>query len=173
MRAALFLLLLLPLAASAHDAPNHPPEPPLPPGEYLCRVSSEYKNKPCTVELKDGKLLLVAKEGGLFGFEGTVTKQDPFILVTAHHTDRRPFGCYSCAERCAKPGSCMCDEVPPEASSECLAQPLYIVLRSTGRDTWSGSVVVRNYSNTYAEGGGVNGVQHEPWVIEVTLKKKK
>jgi hypothetical protein len=173
MRAALFLLLLLPLVAAAHEPSSQPPGPPLPPGEYLCRVSSEYKDKPCTVEQKDGKLTLVAKQGGLFGFEGTLQKQESFILVNAHHTDKRPFGCYSCAERCAQPGSCMCDEVPPEASQECLAQPLHIVLKPNGRNTWSGWVVVQNYSTTYGEEKAQGPFKREPWVIEVTVKKKK
>lgn len=171
MRFAPFILLALPLLASAHEPTSKPPPPPLPPGEYTCRVSSEYKPKPCSVVMKDGKLTLVAKEGGLFGFEGTVEKQEPFVLVRAHHTDRRPFGCYDCAERCSQaPGSCKCKELPPAASQECVAQPLHVVLRPSGRNTWAGSVVVQRYLDG-PEGGAA--YTHEPWVIEVTLQKKR
>lgn len=174
MRITALLLLLTPLVSLAHEPTSQPPAPALPPGEYACRVSSEYKEKPCTVELKDGRLTLVAKQGGLFGFEGTVEKQEPFVLVKAHHTDRRPFGCYTCAERCSQvPGSCMCKELPPEASRECLAQPLYIVLRPAGRNAWSGSVVVQNYSLAHEKGASKSDFEREPWVIEVTLKKKR
>ncbi len=171
MRLAM-LLCVLPLLATAHEPTSRPPPPPLAPGEYTCRVSSEYKPKPCKVELKDGKLTLVAKEGGLFGFEGIVEKHEPFILVKAHHTDRRPFGCYDCAERCSQvPGSCMCDELPPAASEECMAQPLYIVLKPSGKNTWAGSVVVQRYLDAPEDGSAPYG--REPWVIEVTLQKKR
>jgi hypothetical protein len=124
------------------------------------------------VVVKDGQLTLVAKEGGLFGFEGTVEQQEPFVLVKAHHTDRRPFGCYDCAERCSQsPGSCMCDELPPAASEACLAQPLHIVLRPSGKNTWTGSVVVQRYLEP--EEGDATPYAQEPWVIEVTLQKKR
>jgi hypothetical protein len=165
-------LLVLSLQARAHEPTSTPPPPPLPPGEYTCRVSSEYKPKPCTVVLKDGRLTLVAKEGGLFGFEGTVEKQEPFVLVRAHHTDRRPFGCYDCAERCSQaPGTCMCEELPKAASEECLAQPLHVVLRPSGKDKWTGSVVVQRYLDPPADGSAPYA--REPWVIEVTLQKKR
>ena len=171
MKFATVLVLSLPLLAQAHEPT--PTTPPLAPGEYTCRISSEYKPKPCTVTQKDGKLTLVAKEGGLFGFEGTVEKHEPFILVRAHHTDRRPFGCYHCAERCSEsPGSCMCKELPKAASEECVVQPLDIVLRSSGKNTWTGSVVVQRYLDA-PEGAKGAPYSHEPWVIEVTLQKKR
>lgn len=164
------LCLLLPLATAAHEA--HVPT--LTPGAYTCRVSSEYKPRPCAVELRDGKPTLVAKEAGLFGFEGTLEVQSPFTLVKARHTDRRPFGCFACAERCAEsPASCKCKELPPAASQECLVQPLHVVLRPSGHGTWTGAVVVQRYTHALADGAPTGGFQREPRVIEVTVQKKR
>ncbi len=119
-------------------------------GKYRCRTSKEYKLRDCVVTRDEngrtflefvGPQHLIAMKGLLFD-DGANTKFVGWL------TDKRPFGCYGCQERCfLRPGSCGCIPRDPQAIPPCVSQRLEMVLR--GRNTLAGKLRYDNYFNRY------------------------
>ncbi|MCA9659579.1 MAG: hypothetical protein KC486_14625, partial [Myxococcales bacterium] len=119
------------------------------PGEYLCKISREYKLRPCTVRVDDrGHTILTVPEA-LLAIEGVLYDEGDVVHFDGWTTEERPFGCYICAPRCAiDPSSCDCTEIQPAASVHCLAQPVTFDLKRGGKG-WKGTLRYALYSNRY------------------------
>jgi hypothetical protein len=119
------------------------------PGEYRCKISREYKLRPCTVRVDDGGHTILSMPDALIALEGVVYDEDDVLHFDGWPTEERPFGCFSCAPHCAvNPTSCACVELQPAASAHCIAQPIAFDLRRRG-DGWAGTMRYATYSNRY------------------------
>jgi len=118
-------------------------------GDYVCKISKEYKLRPCTVRVDpQGHTILTIPEG-LIALEGVIYDEGDVVHFDGWPTEARPFGCFSCDPRCTvDPSSCMCDELPPAASAHCLAQPVTFELKRKG-DGWRGMMNYTTYSSRY------------------------
>jgi hypothetical protein len=140
----LTLLLATPTLASADVGPK--------PGAYECRVDKGYKFRPCTVRLDQENVSHLEFSGGLVGLKGRFSaiqdsKKDTFF--EGNLSEKRPFGCGFCAERCSETGAnCMCSEVPSQGTAECIAQPMNSVMAKKGNG-WKGILPQRMYSVEY------------------------
>lgn len=148
-------------ALSFPDAPRHrssvlggPPKPSkLAPGAYACRTGAEYRLRPCTVTKDDAGFTWIEMPSSLIGFRAVVYDEGASLVLDGASRDERPFGCFGCDERCSlEPGSCMCQEMLPGASRECLAQPITVKLQKSG-PVWRGTLKYMTYLNSY-EGTG-------------------
>jgi hypothetical protein len=167
------IALLFPDLASAQETKPAV----LPTGDYECRVDNGYKLRACTVTRRDGKMILTLPEDvqHLVNFEAeliaTTDKKIPIYVHVTRLLQPRPWGCYSCQERCAvNPGSCACAELPPQVSEQCVAQPLNFSLATAGKNTWKGLMPYRVYYRTSKpdpEWG------YDVYPLEVTIKLKK
>ena len=148
---------------------------PIPAGDYECRESKEYKFKPCAVQNINDEFILTTT-GSLFAFTAVLTEDDGYISMDASTTDERRFGCYSCSPECAADqANCGCNEVPPEASSECMKTPMIGVVRKAGAK-WKGTLTARMYSVAYGDVEGAwlpVGVENELQSFEFTIRKAK
>lgn len=135
----------------------------IPPGAYECQVSRGYRFRPCTVSPGDGgDSVLEVPAGGLLAFTGTLHRRDAWILVEGRLTEPRPFGCFSCQEQCSvEPASCVCEEIAPAKSAECLRQPIHVLLKPAGKGKWVGVMAYRLHT------------LDETWVFDVTIRKPK
>ena len=126
----LIAFLLLPCFALA--APKGLPAP----GDYECRVDTGYKFKPCTIKALPNGSVMLDVTPGLFGFTGEIISDEKgrrLMFVGALNEDR-PFGCFSCAPKCAEnPGSCGCTEFQAAASKTCREQPIVFALTRQGK----------------------------------------
>jgi hypothetical protein len=137
-----------------YATPRHRPplldEPPRPsrikPGRYACRVSKMYKLRDCVVETSpSGHVMLEVMEGNLIAMKGVLYDDGPVVRFEGWPTEKRPFGCFSCQERCfIRPETCGCQPRAPEQIAGCLRQPLHAVFRGKGR-TWQGVLLYRGY----------------------------
>jgi WD40 repeat protein len=140
--------------AQVHATPRHRPEmldaPPQPsrikPGRYACRVSTGYKLRDCLVEkTPSGHTILEVGKGNLIGMRGVLYDDGKVVRFEGWPTDARPFGCFSCQERCfISPDTCGCTPKPMERIIGCLRQPLHAVFKKSGRN-WKGVVIYRDY----------------------------
>ncbi len=148
------------------SAPRHVPsaltEPARPsrlkPGIYRCSVGDGYKLRECRVETDTaGRTLLEIGDGNLVAARGVVWDDGASSRFEGWLTDRRPFGCFSCQDRCyIEPGSCVCDTAPLAVARACIAQPVSIVLSGAGNQ-FKGKL---SYSHFYATYEGVGGARH-------------
>lgn len=119
------------------------------PGDYRCKVSREYKLRPCTVRVDErGHTRLTIPEA-LIALEGVVYDEGRGLRFDGWPTEARPFGCFTCDERCTvDPSSCACTELPPAASAHCLAQPVAIDFKADGKG-WKGTLRWGIYYSRY------------------------
>jgi len=167
-----------------YNGPRHFPElikePPqksrIAPGAYRCRVGKGYKLRGCRVE-KDptGHVLLEVEPGNLIGMRGVLQDDGPAVRFEGWLTERRPFGCFGCQERCfVHPGSCFCVPLVLEASRECMLQPLVIRFKGGG-GSWKGKLDYKTYYNHYDHGTDPPtpvGFDVEQESFEVLLRRK-
>jgi hypothetical protein len=119
------------------------------PGEYLCKISKEYKLRPCTVRTDPKGHTMLTIPQALIALEGVIYDEGDVVHFDGWQTEERPFGCFSCAPRCSvEPSSCMCDELPPAASAHCMAQPITFELKRKGKG-WRGMMNYTTYSSRY------------------------
>lgn len=171
------LLLLLTLDATAQHKPA--PSKIMPAdGDYMCKIDSGYKMRPCTISTADGVTTLSIPEG-LIGIKAAlypVQDSKNQIFADAKLTDERSFGCYSCNAQCAaNPDTCTCRDVPAVASNQCMNQAITFVLTKKGQK-WTGKLPLKNYYNTYKDGKPVDWeaeVMFLDVVIQPAKKKKK
>ncbi len=104
------------------------------PGKYACRVAKEYKLRDCVVEKnEDGHVMLEVGEGNLIAMRGVLYDDGNVVRFEGWPTDERPFGCYSCQERCfIRPETCGCTPAAANKVIRCLQQPLHAVFRGEG-----------------------------------------
>lgn len=116
-----------------------------------------YRFRPCFVSKDSEGFTWLAMPGSLLRFLGVVYDQGATLVVDGTSDDSRPFGCFSCQERCTEnPGECVCVELLPGASRECLAQRLTAGLtRANG--TWRGWMNHAGYFNHFE---GVGEARH-------------
>lgn len=181
MFAGLIALFVLTFTSTSFAQADERQRPDMPVGEYKCRVSKGYKMRACKVTLVDGQLYLTVGEGNLIGMSGKLLVVDDRakdVYFDARLTDERPFGCYSCQERCTtNPESCACKEIAPEASAECVAQQVGAHLKRKG-NTWKGTFPYKKYWKVYSgEGDQRRVVGYEATVqffeLTLVLEKKK
>lgn len=148
MRLLTLALLLLPTLAVA--GPKGLPAP----GDYECRIDTGYKFKPCTIKALPNGSVVLDVTPGLFGITGQIISDEKGrkLMFVGRMSEPRPFGCFSCAPRCAeKPGSCACTEYQPAASEACRAQPIVFPLTKRGK-TLSGTIHRFNVEAEYHNG---------------------
>jgi hypothetical protein len=145
----------------------------LAPGDYMCRVDAMYKLRPCTVTRDERGFIWLDAPGGLVHLKGVLYDDAAGVVFDGASGDARPFGCFSCQERCAaQPSSCACQELMPDASRECLARPLTVRLSRKGQ-SYVGTLPYTTYFNHY-EGNGdarhVTGWDPHPnaFLVEIT-----
>jgi hypothetical protein len=130
------------------DSP--PAKASIPAGDYKCRIGKEYKARACAVAVEGGHTRITIPEGGLIALEGVLYDEHDEVWLAGWPTEKRPFGCYSCQEKCSiTPDECGCTEVPPSASRLCLAQPISAKLKATAKG-WSGKMGWTGVDNNYA-----------------------
>ena len=144
--------------AELYATPRHRPslldQAPRPsrikPGRYACRVSKEYKLRDCWVEVDPkGHVMLEVGKGNLIATRGVLYNDGDVVRFEGWPTEQRPFGCFSCQERCfVQPDTCACRPRPAERIAGCLRQPLHAVFRGQGH-TWHGVMVHRSYYDEY------------------------
>jgi hypothetical protein len=156
---------------------KRPPEPSrIKPGRYRCRVDKGYKLRGCRVE-KDptGHVMLEVESGNLIGMRGVLQNHGSRVRFEGWLTERRPFGCIGCQERCfVNPGSCHCIPLVFEATRECLAQPLIVEFKGGG-GSWKGKLQYKTYYNDYDHGTDPPtpiGFVTEQDTYEVFLKRR-
>ena len=147
-------LILAPMAAFAAG--------PVPAGDYQCKISKEYKFRPCKV-VDDGNASKLVFSGGLFGISATIRAAGKgWIHLEGAMTDKRGYPCTSCQEKCSKnPGSCGCTETPAEGTKECQAQTLGALLKKKGK-SWKGVLPYKSYRAEVK-----NGKPTGKWLIEI------
>lgn len=162
-RALVCAAALVLTAGAAWAAPPRAPAPKV--GAHRCRVSPEYKLRPCTVEKRGDALWLVLKGAHLVEFEAPLTPDpaSPKVLVSraGRLLGERPFPCVRCAPECAEPGACTCREVPPTQQSRCAEQALEVRLEKRG-GFWAGNVSLDIYY-----GGEPPTLARETYTLEV------
>jgi len=118
-------------------------------GDYLCKISKEYKLRPCTVRVDPKGHTMLTIPQSLIALEGVIYDEGDVVHFDGWQTEERPFGCFSCDPRCTvDPSSCMCDELPPAASAHCRAQPITFELQRKGSG-WRGTMNYTSYSSRY------------------------
>lgn len=125
----------------------------LAPGNYVCRIDATYKFRPCSVTLDERGFTWLDVPSGLLAVKGVLSDEGNAVVFDGAPTEERPFGCFACQERCTtSPGSCVCQELLPDASRACLAQPVVVRLTKKGRG-YTGWLDYTTYFNRY-EGTG-------------------
>ncbi len=142
-------------------------------GDYVCKISKEYKLRPCTVRVDPkGHTILTIPEA-LIALEGVIYDEGNVVHFDGWPTEARPFGCFTCDPRCiVDPSSCMCDELPPAASAHCKAQPVTFELKRNGAG-WRGTMNYTTYSSRYEgelPGRRVTGYETEVDTFVVEIK---
>lgn len=162
--------LLVPLSAAAETRVT------LLAGSYECKVSKDYAFRACSVEVRDGLsyLKMPGDVGFLVGLEGFLYPTEDKGTVyfeTTLRTDSRPWGCFNCAERCTTdPASCECKEIPVEATKECLASQVQVLLKGKG-GTWTGMLPYKIFGWRYEDRRPV-GTEFTVWPLKVVIRKK-
>lgn len=137
--------------AKVLDGPARPSK--LAPGAYACRIDAMYRFRGCTVRKDESGFTWIDMPDSLLGLSAVVYDDGASIVLDGTSASARPFGCFSCQERCTTdPSSCVCQELMPAASRECLLQPLTAKLTKSGA-IWRGSMRHVLYFNHY-EGNG-------------------
>lgn len=127
----------------------------LAPGDYACRTGAEYRFRPCTVQQDSEGFTWVDMPGSLLGLRAVIYDEGGALVVDGASADERPFGCFSCQERCSRdPSSCGCVELMEGGIRECLLRPITTKLARRG-DVWSGTLQYATYFNHY-EGTGAD-----------------
>lgn len=122
-------------------------------GDYVCRIDAGYKLRPCSVTVDERGFTWLEIPSGLIPVKGVLSDEGNAVVFDGAPTEERPFGCFSCQERCTKePGTCMCQELLPDASRECLARPVVVRLTKKGQG-YTGWLDYVTYFNRY-EGTG-------------------
>jgi len=138
------LLLVAPTLAIADIGPK--------PGAYECRVDKGYKFRPCTLSVDKDDVTHLEFSSGLVGLKGhfsAIQDSKKSVYFEGSLSEKRPFGCVSCAAKCSEPGAdCFCNEVPAEGTAECVAQPMHSVMTKKGKG-WKGVLPQRMYSVEY------------------------
>ena len=157
-------LLLLTVTLSAQNKPASSKNLPAD-GDYMCKIDKSYKMRPCTIATTDGETILSIPEG-LIGITATlypIQDSKNQVFAEAHLTEERPFGCYYCNAECAaNPESCVCKDIPRQASTQCMSQSINFVLTKKGT-SWRGQLPLKMYSNIYKEGTPID------WKTEVAV----
>ncbi len=150
-------------AERIENAPRHrskvldgPPRPSkLAPGTYACRIDAMYRFRACTVRKDEKGFTWIDMPESLLGLTAVVYDDGASIVLDGTSATPRPFGCFACQERCTTdPASCVCKELMPAASRECLLQPLTGKLTKSGA-IWRGNIRHVAYFNHY-EGPGTD-----------------
>lgn len=143
-------------------------------GEYSCKISKEYKMRDCKVSVVDGVATLSIPTGlvAIHGEVHQIDKQKNKAYFYGKLSDARPFGCYSCNEKCAaNPETCMCKDIAPEHSETCAAQRVGFVLTKKGK-TWTGKLPLQHYNGVYKD-GKIVGHTIEVMMLDVVIKQGK
>ncbi len=147
--------------------PSEPIEPSrIKPGEYECKISRGYRFRPCTVAIDEHGRSILTVPKALMAIEGVLTDEGKVTHFDGIMTRERPFGCFSCQERCTiDPSSCYCKEMPPEHSQDCLMQPIrFKIRRKDGQ--WRGRIEHHlYYGDEDAEGKPVYETDHYVFVM--------
>ena len=122
-------------------------------GEYECKISREYRFRPCTVTVDEHGRSILTIPMALLAIEGVLTDVGTATRFDGITTRERPFGCFSCQERCSvEPNSCACKELPREHSAECLLQPIrFTFKKKVGQ--WRGRIEHHLYYGDVDEQG--------------------
>lgn len=137
--------------AKVLDGPARPSK--LTPGGYACRIDAMYRFRACTVRKDEKGFTWIDMPSSLLGLTAVVYDDGASIVLDGASSYPRPHGCFACLERCVTdPSSCVCQELMPGASRECLLQPLTTKLTRSGA-IWRGSIRYEAYFNHY-EGTG-------------------
>jgi hypothetical protein len=143
------------------------------PGEYLCKISREYKLRPCSVTIDAAGHTILQAPLGLIAIEGVLYDEGEELRFDGWPMEPRPFGCFSCDERCTiDPSSCVCTELPAAASAHCVAQPITFSLKR-GKAGWKGSLRWGSYYSRYEgapPGRRQVGYEIEPLTMIVELR---
>jgi len=143
------------------------------PGEYLCKISREYKLRPCSVTTDGEGRTILKMPLALISIEGVLYDEGKELRFEGWPAEPRPFGCFSCDERCSiDPSACACTELPTAASAHCLAQPINLSLRRE-KGGWKGSLRWGAYYSRYEgapPGRRQVGYEIEPLTMVVELR---
>ncbi|MFT7622965.1 MAG: hypothetical protein ACI9WU_002140 [Myxococcota bacterium] len=144
---ALLTSILAPILMVSLASAKRPALPKV--GEYSCRVSKEYKFRPCTIHQSRGGGLMITIPDGLVQLKGHLHAVEGGMFLEGNLHGQRAFGCHPCNEECSKPGAkCGCDPIPEAGAKACLEQPLSVILRK-GKRGWSGVLPQRMYEVIY------------------------
>lgn len=125
----------------------------LAPGNYACRIDAMYRFRACTVRKDEAGFTWIDMPESLLGLTAVVYDEGGSLVLDGTSASPRPFGCFACQERCSTdPSSCVCQELMPGASRECLLEPLTARLTKSG-GVWRGNMRHVAYFNHY-EGTG-------------------
>jgi len=135
------------------------------PGTYECKISREYRFRPCTVALDEHGRSILSIPQALVGLEGVLTDEGATTHFDGIKTRERPFGCFSCQERCSiDPASCGCRELPREASAACLMEPVRFSFRKKDGQ-WRGRIEYHLYDGDLDPEDGNPQYRTEPFVF--------
>ncbi|MCB9606125.1 MAG: hypothetical protein H6716_06015 [Polyangiaceae bacterium] len=137
-------------------AMNEPARPTkLKPGLYQCSVGQGYKLRDCLVEKdSEGRTLLEIGRGNLIAARGVIWDEGRGLHFEGYLTDQRPFGCFSCQDRCyIEPKQCGCQVAPLEVAEACIAQSVSIDFKGAG-NTFRGEMTYHQFWPTFEGQGG-------------------
>ncbi len=122
-------------------------------GEYECKISREYRFRPCTVTIDEHGRSILTIPMALLAIEGVLTDVGKATRFDGIMTRERPFGCFSCQERCSvDPSSCACKELPRAHSADCLMQPIRFTFKKKDGQ-WRGRIEHHLYYGDVDEQG--------------------
>ncbi|MCA9628453.1 MAG: hypothetical protein KC766_12335 [Myxococcales bacterium] len=127
----------------------------LKPGLYRCSVGQGYKLRDCLVEKDaEGRTLLEIGSGNLIAARGVIWDRGGGLHFEGWLTDKRPFGCFGCQDRCyVDPTKCGCKPPPFEVAEACVVQSVSIDFRGAG-NTFRGEMTYHQFWPTFEGQGG-------------------
>ncbi|MGE0320967.1 MAG: hypothetical protein AB7S68_01615 [Polyangiaceae bacterium] len=137
-------------------AMNEPARPAkLKAGLYRCSVGEGYKLRDCLVEKDgEGRTLLEIGRGNLIAARGVIWDEGKGLHFEGYLTDDRPFGCFSCQDRCyIEPTQCGCQVAPFEVAEACVVQSVSIDFTGGG-NTFRGEMTYHQFWPTFEGQGG-------------------
>jgi len=145
------ILTCLATHANASDGPRL-----LQNGDYTCKVSKEYKMRPCKV-FDEGKVQMLSLRGveHLLQLEGRIFPNDfvgksNTIFVEAIATEDKPY---------------LCTVSDPAAFQACKSQRVMITLKKKG-NLWVGSFPIKHYWDAYVGEGSDRRVEGHTITVE-------
>lgn len=142
------------------------------PGVYECKIAREYRFRPCTIALDEHGRTILTIPHALLELQGVLTDEGSWTHFDGIKTAERPFGCFSCQERCTtNPGSCGCQELPRVASAQCLLEPVRFRFRKQD-GKWQGRIEHHHYyGDLDAEGQPVHETERFVFVMRRSAER--